>query len=76
MATKYVTISNSWKEVNSGACVCQKRTKKDILVYVGSSEPDDNSPYGVWRYGNFAYNGSDKLYAKTRSGDVTLVVFT
>ena len=76
MATKYVTVTTDWTEVNSGACMIQKLTNRDLKVNTGSSTPDDTSPYAIFKTTTFNYPGSDKVYMRSRDIDITVTVIT
>lgn len=76
MATKYITVTKDWTLVNSGACMIQKLTKRDVKINTGGDAPNDDSPYAIFKTNTFTYPGSDKVYMRSRDIDITVTVIT
>ena len=76
MATKWLSLtSNEWTKINEGACLIQKNAPWEVKVFIGTDDPDDTSPYGIWDYGDFEYDGSENVYMKCRE-PTRLTIFT
>ena len=77
MATKSADLkTDSWKNVNSGACAVFKTDINQVKVYTGSSAPDDSSPFIYWSGDSFQYDGTDDVYMKSCVEAMTVVIIT
>ena len=77
MATQSVDIkTDSWTKVSSGAAAVFKQNVNKVKVNVGSSAPDDTSPYIYWYKDSFQYDGVDDIYMKSCVEDFSVVVIT
>ena len=76
MATNWKTLDpNTWAKVNEGACALQKSGPWEVKVFIGTNDPDDSSPYGLWSYGDFNYEGDENVYLKCRE-PTRITIFT